>query len=124
MSYLTSSGWWLSIGKILRGHGMRTSRPEAAAPSAVRARIVDDDAVIDLSDGRTVTAPLAWYPRLFHGTARERRHWRLIGGGEGVHWPDLDEDLSVEGVLAGRPSAESQAFFKKWLEGRRPEIIG
>jgi len=99
---------------------MRTSRAEAGAPSAVRARIVDDAVVIDLSDGRTVTAPLDWYPRLLHGTVRERRHWRLIGGGEGVHWPDLDEDLSVEGLLAGRPSAESQVSFKKWLGGRRP----
>ena len=99
---------------------MRTSRAEAPAPSAVRARIVDDAVVIDLSDGRTVTAPLAWYPRLLHGTARERRHWRLIGAGQGVHWPDLDEDLSVEGLLAGRPSAESQVSFEKWLEGRRP----
>src|SRR2546427_10223729 len=99
---------------------MRTSRAEARAPSALRARIVDDAVVIDLSDGRTITAPLAWYPRLLHGTARERRQWRLIGAGEGIHWPDLDEDLSVEGLLAGRPSAESQASFKKWLEARRP----
>jgi hypothetical protein len=99
---------------------MRTSRAEALSPSAVRARIIEDAVVIDLSDGRTLTAPLAWYPRLLHGTARERRRWRLIGGGEGVHWPDLDEDLSVEGLLAGRPSAESQASFKRWLEGRRP----
>src|SRR5437870_8761267 len=99
---------------------MRTSRAEAPAPSAVRARIVADAVVIGLSDGRTVTAPLAWYPRLLHATLRERRHWRLIGGGEGVHWPDLDEDLSVEGLLAGRPSAESQESFKKWVEGRRP----
>ena len=99
---------------------MRTSRAEAPPPSAVRMRIVNDAVVVDLSDGRTVTAPLAWYPRLLHGTVRERRHWRLIGGGEGVHWPDLDEDLSVEGLLAGRPSAESQVSFKKWLEGRPP----
>jgi hypothetical protein len=98
---------------------MRTSTVETQTPSAVRARIVDDAVVVDLNDGRSVTAPLAWYPRLLHGTARERRHWRLIGGGEGVHWPDLDEDLSVEGLLAGRPSAEGQASFKKWLEGRR-----
>src|SRR5207247_8190018 len=54
---------------------------------------------IDLSDGRTVTAPLDWYPRLLHGTVRERRHWRLIGGGEGVHWPDLDEDLTSRAFL-------------------------
>jgi len=99
---------------------MRTSRPEAPAPSALRARIVNDALVVDLNDGRTVTAPLAWYPRLLHATARERRRWRLIGNGEGIHWPAVDEDLSVEGLLAGRPSAESQASFKKWLEGRRP----
>src|SRR5919197_3560821 len=99
---------------------MHTSRAEAPGRSAVRARIVGDAVVVDLSDGRTITAPLAWYPRLLHGTPRERRRWRLIGGGEGVHWPDLDEDLSVEGLLAGRPSAESQLSFKRWLEGRRP----
>ena len=97
---------------------MRTSRAEVRSLSAVRVRIVEDAVVIDLSDGRSVAAPLAWYPRLLHGTARERRRWRLIGGGEGVHWPDLDEDLSVEGLLAGRPSAESQASFKRWLEAR------
>ena len=97
---------------------MRTSTPEARAPSAICARVLAEAVVIDLSDGRTVTAPLAWYPRLLHGTARERRNWRVIGGGEGIHWPDLDEDLSVEGILAGRPSAEGQASFKKWLAGR------
>src|SRR5947207_14254384 len=100
---------------------MRTSRAESPAPSAVRVRIVDEAVILDLSDGRTITAPLAWYPRLLHGTARERRHWRLIGAGEGIRWPDLDEDLSVEGLLAGRPSAESQVSFKKWLEARRPQ---
>ncbi len=63
-------------------------------------------------------APLAWYPRLLHATSDERKHWRLIGGGEGIHWPDLDEDISVEGMLAGRPSAERQRSFKLWLEGR------
>ena len=99
---------------------MRTSTAEKAAPAAVRARVENEAVIIDLSDGRTVTAPLAWYPRLLYGTARERRNWRLIAGGEGVHWPDLDEDLSVEGLLAGRSSAESQASFKKWLEGRGP----
>lgn len=97
---------------------MRTSTPEARAPSAICARVLAEAVVIDLSDGRTVTAPLAWYPRLLHGTARERRNWRVIGGGEGIHWPDLDEDLSVEGILAGRPAVEGQASFKKWLASR------
>jgi len=74
--------------------------------------------VVDLADGRTVSVPIAWYPRLMHGTTEERSHWRLIGKGEGIHWPDLDEDLSVENILLGRPSGESQRSLKKWLEER------
>jgi hypothetical protein len=97
---------------------MHTSGAEAAAHTAVRVRVLTDAIAVELSDGRTVTAPLSWYPRLLHATTRERRHWRLVGGGEGVHWPDLDEDISVEGLLAGRPSAESQASLEKWLGGR------
>ena len=85
----------------------------------VTAVTVTDDAVqFELSDGRTVSAPLAWYPRLVHGTTAERAHWRLVGRGVGVHWPDLDEDISVEDVLVGRPSGESQASLKRWLESR------
>lgn len=85
----------------------------------VTAVIVTDDAVqFELSDGRTVSAPLAWYPRLAHGTPAERAHWRLVGRGAGVHLPDLDEDVSVEGVLAGRPPGESQTSLKRWLESR------
>jgi hypothetical protein len=98
---------------------MRTSTAEAHVPAAIRARILSEVVIVDLRDGRTVTAPLSWYPRLLHGTARERRNWRLVGGGVGIHWPDLDEDLSVEGILAGRPSAESQTSLKKWLTNRR-----
>jgi hypothetical protein len=81
--------------------------------------VVTDEALsVDLADGRTITVPLAWYPRLQHGTPSERSNWRLIGDGEGVHWPDLDEDISVEGLLFGRPSNESQASFERWLRGR------
>lgn len=98
---------------------MRTSAAEARVPSAIRAGFLNAAVIVDLRDGRTVTAPLTWYPRLFHGSARERRNWRLIGGGVGIHWPDLDEDLSVESLLAGRPSAESQASLRKWLANRR-----
>ena len=99
---------------------MRTSKVETPTPWVAGVTVTEDAVVVDVNDGRTVTAPLAWYPRLSHGTPRERRNWRLIGGGEGIHWPDLDEDISVEGLLAGRPSAESQASFRKWLAGRRP----
>ncbi len=73
---------------------------------------------VDLIDGRTVSVPLAWYPRLMHGTQEQRSNWRLIGAGEGLHWPDLDEDISVENLIAGKPSGESQHSFKKWLDGR------
>lgn len=74
---------------------------------------------MDLADGRSISVPLLWYPRLAHGTAKERDRWELLGEGEGIHWPDLDEDLSVEGLLAGRPSGESKRSFQRWLEARR-----
>ena len=73
---------------------------------------------IDLSDGRSISAPLVWYPRLLNASTKERNHWELIGEGDGVHWPDLDEDLSMEGIIQGRPSYESQKSFKRWLSER------
>jgi hypothetical protein len=89
-----------------------------SVPAVTAVTVTEDALQLELSDGRAVSAPLAWYPRLAHGTATERAHWRLVGRGDGVHWPDLDEDISVEGVLAGRPSGESQASLKRWLESR------
>ena len=65
-----------------------------------------------------ISAPLVWFPRLFHATPQERAHFRFIVGGEGIHWPDLEEDLSVEGILAGRASGESQRSLQRWLSGR------
>ena len=79
----------------------------------------DEALTVDLADGRTITVPLAWFPRLAHGTAAERSNWRLIGGGVGIHWPDLDEDISVESLLAGRRSGETQASLRRWLRGRK-----
>ncbi len=78
----------------------------------------DREIAVDLVDGRTIIVPLGWYPRLRHGTSKERKTWRLIGNGEGIHWPDLDEDISVKNLLAGQPSGESQQSFKRWLENR------
>lgn len=78
----------------------------------------------ELSDGRSVSAPLVWYPRLLHATTSERNHWELIGDGQGIHWPDLDEDLSLEGVLNGRPSFESPESFRKWLSKREGGAVG
>ena len=80
--------------------------------------ITADTLTVDLKDGRSMSVPLAWYPRLLHGTPEERKNWRLIGNAEGIHWPDLDEDISVENLLLGRPSGESQASLRKWLAKR------
>jgi hypothetical protein len=80
--------------------------------------VSDDTLTVELSDGRTISAPLAWYPRLFHGSPAERARFRFIGGGVGIHWPDLDEDISVQNLILGRPSGESQASLRKWLERR------
>ena len=82
--------------------------------------VVSKDALsAELSDGRTISVPLDWYPRLAHATPRERGTWELIGGGEGIHWPDLDEDISIEGLLAGRRSGESVTSFQRWLAAKR-----
>jgi hypothetical protein len=78
----------------------------------------DDSMTVRLDDGRTLSVPLAWYPRLLDGTKTERERYQLIGDGQGIHWPDLDEDLSVEGLLAGRHSAESAESLGRWLEKR------
>src|SRR5881409_408764 len=91
---------------------------ETSEARAQRVSVTDHSLVVDLVDGRIITVPLAWYPRLAHGTASERSKWRLIGRGEGIHWPDLDEDISVEGMLAGRPSGESQSSLQDWLKRR------
>jgi hypothetical protein len=92
---------------------------ETQPAKAQQVLVTEDSLTVDLVDGRTISVPLAWYPRLFHGTPQERRNWRLIGQGEGIHWPDLDEDISVENLLAGKPSGESQRSLKRWLEGRQ-----
>jgi|SRR5688572_5135942 hypothetical protein len=97
---------------------MATSMVEMEIPNAERVTVTDAALVIDLSDGRSISVPLTWFPRLVHATPEERTSWRLVGRGEGIHWPELDEDISVEGLLAGRPSGESQASFKRWLEQR------
>ncbi len=80
--------------------------------------ITDDSFTIVLNDGRSVSAPLEWYPRLLHGTAEERKNWRLVGDAEGIHWPDLDEDISIQNLLLGKRSGESQASFENWLNNR------
>ena len=77
-----------------------------------------DRFIIDLADGRSLSVPLTWYPRLLAATPVERNHWLLLGEGFGIEWPDLDEHISVEGLLAGRRSGESQRSFERWLAAR------
>ena len=97
---------------------MNTLMTEIRLALIKEVRVTEETLTVDLSDGRTVSVPLAWYPRLVYGTHEERDHWRLIGDGQGIHWVDLDEDISVENIVAGMPSGESQRSLKRWLEGR------
>ena len=97
---------------------MSTSGTELREALAQSVSVSDDALVAELADGRTITVPLAWFPRLAHGTPAERANWRLIAGGEGIHWPDLDEDVSVESLLAGRRSGETQESLRRWLQRR------
>ena len=101
---------------------MTTLANELEIPSAKNVTVTDDSLSVDLSDGRTISAPIAWYPRLSHAEPSERENWKLIGGGHGIHWENIDEDISVEGLLVGKPSGESQKSFKKWLETRASRI--
>lgn len=97
---------------------MAISTTDLVTAKAQNVTVTDDTLTLDLTDGRTISSPLAWYPRLLHGNPQERNHWELIGDGEGIHWPDLDEDLSVEGIVLGRRSGESQRSFQRWLDER------
>ena len=98
---------------------MHISATEIIVPDAMTIEVTEDTLTAELSDGRTISVPLAWYPRLVHATPEERNNWELIGTGQGIHWPDLDEDLSIEGFLAGRKSGESPRAFKRWLEAKQ-----
>ena len=98
---------------------MTSSATEARAPLAQRVVVTNDTLQVDLLDGRSLSVPLSWYPRLAQGSETERQHWQLIGRGEGIHWPELDEDISVANLLARLPSAETQESLKRWLSSRR-----
>lgn len=86
---------------------------------AVRANVTEDTLTVDLEDGRTISVPIGWYPRLAHGTPEERNHYEISGAGYGVHWHDLDEDIGVEGLLLGKKSTESADSLSRWLERRK-----
>ncbi len=89
-------------------NGMTISEPKAGE-RVIDIRITDDAISVDLFDGRTITVPLAWYPRLLHATPAQRTNWRIAGAGYGIHWPDIDEDLSAQGLLQGAPAPRAAA---------------
>jgi hypothetical protein len=97
---------------------MSTSGIEFREAAAQTVAISDDTLTVDLADGRAIAVPLAWFPRLLNGTAPERSNFRLIGGGAGIHWPDLDEDIRVASLLAGQRSGETQESLRRWLRSR------
>jgi hypothetical protein len=97
---------------------MSISANEVARANAVRVTIGDESVLVELSDGRTITVPISWYPRLERASQSEREQWELIASGAGIRWPAVDEDISVEALLAGRRSSESDASLARWLNGR------
>src|SRR5262245_11524275 len=97
---------------------MSSSTAERREALASTVRVTSDTLTVELADGRTIAAPVQWYPRLAHASTKERNDWRLIGGGRGIHWPAIDEDISVANLLDGLPSLESQSSLKKWLATR------
>lgn len=97
---------------------MNTSTVEIRVPSAIGVEVSENTLSVDLNDGRTISVPVGWYPRLTHATPQERGNWEIIGEGQGIHWKDIDEDISVEGLLRGKPSGESQSSLRKWLKSR------
>ena len=98
---------------------MSSSVIEIEEARAQQVTVSEDSLTVDLVDGRTIIVPLVWYPRLWHGTPEERSSFEILGDGTLVHWPDLDEDLSVSDLLAGRRSGESQQSLARWLAERR-----
>ncbi|RME77055.1 MAG: DUF2442 domain-containing protein [Chloroflexi bacterium] len=90
-----------------------------AIPKIIGVEITEDTLKLNLEDGRAISVPLSWYPRLAYATEKERQNYQIAGAGYGVHWPDLDEDIGVQGLLAGKRSNESPESLKRWLASRR-----
>jgi hypothetical protein len=115
---------WQSIERFYSEGGMSVVTIERTGAVAQQVRVDEETLTVELRDGRTISVPLTWYPRLLHATLEERNHWRFIGRGIGIHWPELDEDISIENLLSGRASSESQRSLQRWLEQRgQPQTI-
>lgn len=97
---------------------MSSSASELKFVAATNVAVTGETLSVDLADGRTIVIPLSWYPRLVHASPAERQKWQLIGRGEGIHWPDIDEDIRVSALIAGHGSAESTESLERWLKAR------
>jgi hypothetical protein len=97
---------------------MTTFPIDARKPFAAQVDVSEDSLTVHLVDGRVLSVPIDWYPRLAAASRGERENWRLIGRGEGIHWADVDEDISVDSLLLGQGSGESQRSLQKWLQSR------
>jgi hypothetical protein len=91
-------------------------------PKIQKVTITDATLSADLSDGRTISVPLVWYPRLLNASVEERNNWRFIADGEGIHWTQLDEDISIKNLILGQPSGESQKSLQRWLNERAATV--
>lgn len=103
---------------------MSSSAVDIQEARAQSAKVSDEALTVDLVDGRTIIVPLVWFPRLWHGRPQERNHFEIFGDGTYIHWPDLDEDLTIAGLLAGRQSGESPESLRKWMGSRKARHKG
>jgi Protein of unknown function (DUF2442) len=97
---------------------MPSATTAVEVPKAVQVAVTEDTLTVDLEDGRTISVPIGWYPRLAYGTPAERAKCQIVGAGYALHWPDLDEDIGVEGLVLGKKSTESASSLQRWLERR------
>ncbi len=102
--------------------GMPFAAATLTLPKIVSVAVDNESLSVDLEDGRTISAPIGWYPRLGNGMPAERANFQISSAGYGIHWPDLDEDIGVEGLLLGRRSTESPSSFERWLQRRKQHL--
>ena len=100
-------------------NGMPSVVAALALPRILNVTVTEDTLSVDVEDGRTVSVPIGWYPRLAHGTSTERANFQISGAGYGIHWPELDEDVGIEGLLLGKKSTESPSSLEGWLQSRQ-----
>ena len=104
-------------------NGMHSVTLTPTPVKIINVTISDDTLAVDLEDGRTIAVPIGWFPRLAYGTPPERANFQISGAGYGIHWPDLDEDIGIEGLILGKKSTESQASLERWLQHRRSKTL-